>query len=214
MERALQAGADICIGDYIFEFSDISQCCSDQTLYSIYRSALQGNYDVVFYTNSRDTLINKILSKRLQNLDLREAKIILASRRALNSISKKKYKVRDRALMYINSGFNYTYVYEHGKSSIFSSLRKLKYYLINSSLLGKFIGYGALFYTILDLFAIIKYCTTRNNSYETGLKLLILGGINLIIFIAYLILKYVINTYLQTIDTELYTSRNVGRLKK
>lgn len=110
-ELAMNAGADLAIGDFVFEFDSVVEDFTAETVLQVYRRCLQG-YDIVSAAprGKRETsskifywIFNKFNSQSL-NVDTERFRIL--SRRAINRVTSMNKAVPYRKAVYAASGFN------------------------------------------------------------------------------------------------------------
>ncbi|MBR5913688.1 MAG: glycosyltransferase [Selenomonadaceae bacterium] len=110
VELAMNAGVDLAIGDFVFEFDIAAQDFPAETVMQVYRRSLQG-YDIVSASPSgkRETssklfywLFNKFNSESLI-MDTERFRIL--SRRAINRVTSMNKAVPYRKAVYAASGF-------------------------------------------------------------------------------------------------------------
>jgi polyisoprenyl-phosphate glycosyltransferase len=115
-ETAMQAGIDLAIGDYIFEFESTLIDFDIGEIWAVYNKCLEG-YDIVAASSKNplsfsSRLFYKFLNRvTYRKMELQTETFRIVSRRALNRISVSKELVRYRKALYHYSGFKTTTVY-------------------------------------------------------------------------------------------------------
>lgn len=130
IEDAMNAGLDLSIGDFVFEFDQPRIDFNISFIYEIYRECLDG-YDIVAAAPKNNinllsrafySILNKVSYK---NMDLKTETFRIVSRRALNRILATGEKFRYRKAVYHYSGFNTKVIEYHSKFNI-KSVHTLK----------------------------------------------------------------------------------------
>ncbi len=110
VELAMNAGVDLAIGDFVFEFDSVAQDFSAETIMQVYRRSLQG-YDIVSASPSgnRETSSKFFywLFKKFnpESLSLDTERFRILSRRAINRVTSMNKVVPYRKAVYAASGF-------------------------------------------------------------------------------------------------------------
>lgn len=109
MESAMNAGRDLAVGDFLFEFDKCEPDFTDSLIMEVYRRALEG-YDVVAAAPKFGiSLTSKLFylvynwSSRYQG-KLRQERFRIVSRRAVNRVNQMNVYIPYRKAMYMNSG--------------------------------------------------------------------------------------------------------------
>ena len=109
VETAMNAGGDLAVGDFLFEFD---RCCMDfdpELIMQIYRRALEG-YDVVSAAPKRGVPFSSKAFYMLYNWSshfqyhIRQERFRIVSRRAVNRVNQMNVYVPYRKAMYMNCG--------------------------------------------------------------------------------------------------------------
>ena len=123
VELAMNAGVDLAIGDFVFEFDTVIQDFPAETIMQVYKRSLQG-YDIVSSApiGRRETsskffywLFNKFNSQSL-NMDTERFRIL--SRRAINRVTSMNKAIPYRKAIYAASGFKVDIVKYEPSASI------------------------------------------------------------------------------------------------
>lgn len=119
IETAMNAGRDLAVGDFLFEFD---RCCLDfdsTLIMDVYRRALEG-YDVVAAAPKNGVPFSSKLFYALYNISsrnrykLRQERFRIISRRAINRVNQMNIYTPYRKAMYMNCGLKTdTLVYEN-----------------------------------------------------------------------------------------------------
>lgn len=119
VETAMNAGGDLAVGDFLFEFD---KCCLDfepGLIMEIYRRALEG-YDVVSAAPKRGVPLSSRAFYALYNWSshlryhIRQERFRIVSRRAVNRVNQMNVYVPYRKAMYMNCGLKTdTIVYDN-----------------------------------------------------------------------------------------------------
>lgn len=119
MESAMNAGRDIAIGDFVYEFDDIFVDYEPDMLIKVYEKMLEG-YDIVAAGSKGKMRLTSGIFYALYNRTSRISSKIgpetfrLISRRAINRIKSIGQYIPYRKAMYSNCGLNMTTLYYDG----------------------------------------------------------------------------------------------------
>lgn len=119
MESAMNAGRDIAIGDFVYEFDDIFVDYEPNMLIKVYEKMLEG-YDIVAAGSKGKMRLTSGIFYALYNRTSRISSKIgpetfrLISRRAINRIKSIGQYIPYRKAMYSNCGLNMTTLYYDG----------------------------------------------------------------------------------------------------
>lgn len=113
VEQSMNAGIDLSIGDYIFEFDCINLDYDTSTIISAYKKNLEG-YDIVGISPTKSKRISSILfykllqsgNKNIRNIRTESFRVV--SRRAVNRIKSMNLNVPYRQIAYTMSGLKST----------------------------------------------------------------------------------------------------------
>lgn len=121
MESAMNAGCDLAVGDFLFEFEGCRLDFEIGMLMKVYHRALQG-YDVVAMAPKHGVPLSSKLFYMLYNwgsryhAKIRQERFRIVSRRAVNRVNQMNIYVPYRKAMYMNSGLKTdTIVYDNKK---------------------------------------------------------------------------------------------------
>ena len=122
MEAAMNAGRDLAVGDFLFEFDQCTMDFEEDLIMKVYRRALEG-YDVVAaaprnYVPLSSRLFYTIYNfgSRLKN-KLRQERFRIVSRRAVNRVNQLNAYIPYRKAMYMNCGLKAdTIVFDNKKN--------------------------------------------------------------------------------------------------
>ena len=119
VEMAMNAGRDLAVGDFLFEFDKCSLDFEPSLIMDVYRRALTG-YDVVAAAPKRDVALTSRLFYAVYNLGsrnehkLRQERFRIISRRAVNRVNQMNAYIPYRKAMYMNCGLKAdTMVYDN-----------------------------------------------------------------------------------------------------
>lgn len=118
VETAMNAGCDLAVGDFIFEFDKCQFDFEPSLIMEVYRRALQG-YDIVAAAPKHGVSITSRLFYSLYNFGnrryrLRQERFRIISRRAVNRVNQMNIYIPYRKAMYINCGLKVdTIVYDN-----------------------------------------------------------------------------------------------------
>lgn len=123
VETAMNAGSDLAVGDFLFEFD---RCCLDfdpDLIMGIYRRALEG-YDVVSAAPKHGVPLTSRIFYALYNWSshfryrIRQERFRIISRRAVNRVNQMNIYVPYRKVMYMNCGLKTdTVVYDNHETA-------------------------------------------------------------------------------------------------
>ncbi|AEF82709.1 glycosyltransferase [Leadbettera azotonutricia] len=119
IEAAMNAGVDLAIGDWIFEFDIIEEGFDGKLIMEVYRKAVSG-YDIVTAAPKNIHSLSSKLFYRVYNFvgneNLSSESFILISRRALNRIKTINQFVPYRKVLYSRSGLPIVKMYYDNRS--------------------------------------------------------------------------------------------------
>ena len=233
VDRALFAGGDISIGDFVFEFESIIIDYPMNLILDMYRKSTIENYDIVLATGDKaENLLVKTyfkVIKRLSNkkIILDNSQLRLLTRRALYKMADNKEIITNRSIMYKNCGFEWTeivystdsYKIKNKKRINKRIIKDLKAVMIYTQLFTKLpLLFSGLF---LLFFLMILLSGTLNSSLITLEKIcnkLLLGTISLGFTLIFLILGIMyknINMLINIgINSHSYKVKNIKRINK
>lgn len=123
VECAMNAGCDLAVGDFLFEFDSCRMDYDPSLIMEVYRRALQG-YDVVAAAPRYGVSFSSRLFYLVYNwgsrykAKIRQERFRVVSRRAINRVNQMNTYVPYRKAMYMNSGLKTdTLVYDNKKES-------------------------------------------------------------------------------------------------
>ena len=119
VETAMNAGSDLAVGDFIFEFDQCNLDFDETLIMQTYRRALEG-YDVVAASPKRGVALTSKIFYGLYNWSIknryriRQERFRVVSRRAVNRVNQMNIYVPYRKAMYMNCGLKTdTIVYDN-----------------------------------------------------------------------------------------------------
>ena len=119
VEMAMNAGRDLAVGDFLFEFDKCRLDFEPSLIMEVYRKALEG-YDVVAAAPKYDVAFTSRLFYAVYNLGsrnthkLRQERFRIISRRAVNRVNQMNAYIPYRKAMYMNCGLRAeTIVYDN-----------------------------------------------------------------------------------------------------
>ena len=144
VEKAMNAGTDMAIGDFVFEFDDTVLDFEPETIMLVYKKALEGNDIVSASPDKRLRLTSRLFYKafeRFSNLPyhLTSERFRILSRRVINRISSMNITTLYRKADYVNCGLktsNIKYPVSAGeKNKVDQDERKYRLRLATDSLI-------------------------------------------------------------------------------
>ena len=119
VETAMNAGSDLAVGDFVFEFDRCSLDFPPELIMQVYRRALEG-YDVVAAAPKHGVPMTSKVFYALYNwsshfhYQIRQERFRVVSRRAVNRVNQMNIYVPYRKVMYMNCGLKTdTIVYDN-----------------------------------------------------------------------------------------------------
>ncbi|MDE6016121.1 MAG: glycosyltransferase [Acetatifactor sp.] len=119
VETAMNAGSDLAVGDFLFEFDRCSPDFDSELIMQVYRRALEG-YDVVAAAPKHGVPLTSKIFYALYNWSshfryrIRQERFRIVSRRAVNRVNQMNIYVPYRKVMYMNCGLKTdTIVYDN-----------------------------------------------------------------------------------------------------
>ncbi len=119
VETAMNAGSDLAVGDFLFEFDRCSPDFDPELIMQVYRRALEG-YDVVAAAPKHGVPLTSKIFYALYNWSshfryrIRQERFRIVSRRAVNRVNQMNIYVPYRKVMYMNCGLKTdTIVYDN-----------------------------------------------------------------------------------------------------
>jgi len=119
VEAAMNAGRDLAVGDFIFEFDNCVKDFEDSLIMEVYHKALEG-YDVAAAAPKKGVPFTSWLFYKVYNWDshsrgkLRQERFRIVSRRAVNRVNQLNNSIPYRKALYMNCGLKtYTIAYNN-----------------------------------------------------------------------------------------------------
>ena len=234
VEMAMNAGRDLAVGDFLFEFDKCRLDFDTSLIMEVYHKALEGN-DVVAAAPKREVALTSRLFYAVYNLGsrntykLRQERFRIISRRAVNRVNQMNAYIPYRKAMYMNCGLRAaTIVYDNkemGKGarnreerSTRSSLA-LDTLIIFTDVLEKFslMISGILFFVMMIMFGWIVYSifsTVRPVEGWMSLMTLISFGFFMMSVLLTLIFKYLSVILNMSFKRQRYVVEGVEKLTK
>lgn len=112
LEAAICAGDDLAVGDFVYEFDDISINYDLKLVKKVFDRAREG-YDIVFAGDKSMRLSSRVFYSLI---NIRKAKTVkhdtfrIVSRRALNRVKKMNRGIQYRKYLYVISGLPFDYI--------------------------------------------------------------------------------------------------------
>lgn len=123
VEAAMNAGRDLAVGDFLFEFDRCQLDFENSLIMEVYRRSLEG-YDVVAAAPAHGVPLSSKMFYALYNLGnrcrdkLRQERFRIISRRAVNRVNQMNTYIPYRKAMYMNCGLKTdTIVYDNKKTA-------------------------------------------------------------------------------------------------
>lgn len=112
LEAAMNAGIDLSIGDFVFEFDSCFIDYDKSLIMNIYKKSLQG-YDIVSAVPSKSKTVSKLFYKVFNHFsetenDITTERFRIISRRAINRVDSYSKTIPYRKAVYASSGLNIT----------------------------------------------------------------------------------------------------------
>lgn len=123
MELSMNAGKDLAIGDYVFEFDTVDMDYDFELIYEIYKIALSG-YDIVSASSDRNRKVSSNLFYKIFNrfskvqYKLSTESFRVLSRRAINRIDASSTVIPYRKAVYANCGLKCKNVIYQAKTDL------------------------------------------------------------------------------------------------
>ncbi len=120
VEMAMNAGRDLAVGDFLFEFDRCLPDFEPSLIMDVYYRALEG-YDVVAAAPRRDVALTSRLFYAVYNLGsrnthkLRQERFRIISRRAVNRVNQMNAYIPYRKAMYMNCGLRADTLVKEGR---------------------------------------------------------------------------------------------------
>lgn len=161
VETAMNAGIDLAIGDFVFEFDSIELDYDLSLITDIYYKSLEG-YDIVSAVPNNVKMTSKVFYKvfnKYANMEnqLRTERFKIISRRGINRVDSMNVKIPYRKAVYANCGLRQTFIqYKVSSSSQGkSTIKDRRELAIDSLLLFTDVGYRISIFmaTIMLLFS-------------------------------------------------------------
>ena len=162
VETAMNAGIDLAIGDFVFEFDSIELDYDLSLITDIYFKSLEG-YDIVSAVPNNVKMTSKVFYKvfnKYANMEnqLRTERFKIISRRGINRVDSMNVKIPYRKAVYANCGLKQTFIqYKISPSSQEkSTIKDRRELALDSLLLFTDIGYRISIFmsTIMLLFSV------------------------------------------------------------
>lgn len=120
LESAMNAGRDIAIGDFVYEFDDIFVDYEPEVIMQVYETLLQGNDIVAASSKGKLRLTSKVFYALYNNTSRGNVKIgpetfRIVSRRAINRIKSMGQYIPYRKAVYMNCGLKVATINYHSK---------------------------------------------------------------------------------------------------
>lgn len=123
VEAAMNAGRDLAVGDFLFEFDKCLPDFAPELIMEVYYRALEG-YDVVAAAPAHGVSVSSQMFYAIYNLGnrcmgkLRQERFRIISRRAVNRVNQLNIYIPYRKAMYMNCGLKTdTIVYDNRKTT-------------------------------------------------------------------------------------------------
>jgi dolichol-phosphate mannosyltransferase len=217
LERALLAGIDISIGDYIFEIESVAIDYPLEIIYDMFKTSIQEGYDIVFAVpdisnNLWHRIHNRILANLLnKKISFQRNKLRLVSRRALYALTDWQNKILDRSILYKLTGFNWSSItYNSNNTKDYNVKKGLKLFQI-LMLYTKF--FDRLPYILSLMFlsvGLISILFNRNNV----VLFTILIGFSSILFTLGFIYRALTIIVREQMNSQLYKVNDIKRLNR
>ncbi len=112
VEKAMFAGIDAAVGDFIFEIETPVFHYNDNIFHDMYKKAVAGGFDIYSANSAKGGIFSRLFYNIIRkisylNIDLQTEEIRLVSRRVLNRVRDSSQKVKYRKMLYALSGLKY-----------------------------------------------------------------------------------------------------------
>lgn len=115
IDKALLAGTDVSIGDFIFEIESLAIDYPIEIMLDMYKQSSEKGYDIVFAKRNKSfdlpyTIYSRLIKSISSNkIEIENNHLRLVSRRALYALMDCKNEILTRSIIYKNSGFDLSY---------------------------------------------------------------------------------------------------------
>lgn len=129
IERAMNAGIDASIGDYVYEFDDINYDYDEEIVLKVYNKCLSG-FDIVSASyeknrNKASTLFYRMFNKYSDlQYDIRTENFRIVSRRAVNRVQSINKNITYRKAVYANCGFKISNIIYNSRKTLNNTFNK------------------------------------------------------------------------------------------
>ena len=136
VEMAMNAGVDLAIGDYVFEFDSCFIDYTDEDVLDVYYTALKG-FDIVSASSDKkqrftSKLFYKIFAKFSNvDMDMNTERFRVLTRRAINRIDSMNKTIPYRKAIYANCGLKSTNIIYKEQKIMDDTCANLGYYRLN-----------------------------------------------------------------------------------
>ncbi len=165
LELAMNAGVDISIGDFVFEFDSTNREYDLNLIMDVYRRALQG-YDIVSAAPNKNTRFSSTVFYRVYNKFSRESNRMrtesfrVLSRRVINRISSMNKTTPYRKAVYANCGLQTDYIEYEVKRNGNRIIDKEQHKYRSSLAVDSLILFTDLGYQFSKIMSLIMICMT------------------------------------------------------
>lgn len=128
VEKSMQTGVDLCLGDFIFEIDEINAIHHTTLITDLFNKVLEGN-DIVLMRSKKNKFTSRLFYKIFNTFSKSQYSIgsdymRILSRRAVNRIKSLSSSIPYRKASYANSGLKTQIIFSNSINSIKSSLNK------------------------------------------------------------------------------------------
>lgn len=153
VEAAICAGDDLAVGDFVYEFDNITVNYDLELIMDVFNKAREGN-DIVFAGDNTMQLSSRLfyrLINRNKAKAVRHDTFRIVSRRALNRVKKMNRGIQYRKYLYVTSGLPFDYImYKPVNNIREKSTRSESSYRLNSG-----ISYMMIYTKVIEKLTII-----------------------------------------------------------
>lgn len=232
IEASMNAGVDLAIGDFVFEFDNIDMDYDINLVMEIYRHSLKG-YDIVSASNSNSTFFSKIFYKLYNKsadikYKLNTETFRIISRRAINRIHSMSKTIPYRKALYANCGLSIdTIFYKSNNRQKKKKSKKMVRYrqdtALNALILFTDIAYRTVMYiTILMMLLTISVIIYTITVYVNGkpvpgfttIMLVMTGSFFAVFAILLVIIKYLSLLVELVFMKQKYTIQSIEKITK
>lgn len=231
LELSMNAGVDLSIGDFVYEFDSSDFVCSDKLIRDVYYHTLKG-YDIVSAApknqiHKSSSLFYFIFNKAAKTqYMLRTESFRILSRRAINRVKSMSVVIPYRKAVYANCGLKADVIY-FDTGQLMTKLDRTTRHTQRETAIDALIMYTDLAYrcsmffsflmmvmvVVIGLYAIFIYCSGRPVAGWTTTMLFLSGGFLGLVVILTVIIKYMSIILRLNFNRQKYIIEAIEKLK-